>query len=76
MDSSDDRIKIPIFNIENLENELDIIKILCIEKTFSKYEISFDDISKIVLAYNNIKMSIKSLEIIQNTLIELNKKSS
>ena len=49
---------------------------MCIEKTFSKYEISFDDISKIVLAYNNLKMSIKTLEILQKTFIELNNKSN
>jgi len=65
-------IKIPIFNIETLENELDVIKIMCIEKTFSKYEITFDDVSKIVLAYNNLKMSIKSLDYLQKTIIELN----
>ena len=76
MDTPKEDIKIPIFNIENLENELDIIKIMCIEKTFSKYEISFDDISKIVLAYNNLKMSIKTLEILQKTFIELNNKSN
>lgn len=65
-------IKIPLFNIESLENELDVIKIMCIEKTFSKYEVSFDDISKIVLAYNNLKMSIKSLDYLQKAIIELN----
>ena len=65
-------IKIQIFNIETLENELDVIKIMCIEKTFSKYEITFDDVSKIVLAYNNLKMSIKSLDYLQKTIIELN----
>ena len=69
-----DEIKIPIFNIELLESELDIIKVMCIEKTFSKYEVCFDDISKIVLAYNNLKMSLKSLDYLQKTIIELNKK--
>lgn len=70
----DNDIKIPIFNIDSLENELDVIKIMCIEKTFSKYEVNFDDISKIVMAYNNLKMSIKALDYLQKTIIDLNKK--
>ena len=70
----ENQVNIPIFNIENLENDLDIIKIMCIEKTLSKYEINFDDISKIVMGYNNLKMAIKSFDYLQKTIIELNKK--
>ncbi len=74
MDSDRQPINIPILNIEVLENELDIIKIMCIEKTFSKYDISFDDVSKIVLAYTNLKQSIKAIDFLQKTLIKLNDK--
>ncbi len=70
----DNQVNIPILNIEMIENDLDFLKISCIEKTFSKYEIIFDDIVKIVNAYNNMKTAIKSLDFLQKTIIELNKK--
>lgn len=67
-----DQVTIPLFDIEHLNDDLEIIKSLCIEKTYSNT--NFDNAIKIILAYNNIKTSIKSLDYCQKIIIELNKK--
>lgn len=67
-----DQLTIPLFDIDRLTEDLETIKIFCIEKTYS--ESDFDNAIKIILAYNNIKTSIKCLDYLQKTIIELNKK--
>jgi hypothetical protein len=62
--------KIAIFDIEKLKENLELIKENCIEKTLLKYDVAFDDIMKICMAYNNIKESFNTLNVIQEELIK------
>jgi len=67
--TSKEEIKVAIFDVEKLRENLELIKENCIEKTLIKYDISFDDINKICIAYNNIKESFNTLYLIQMELL-------
>lgn len=65
----DSETKIAIFDIEKLKENLNLIKENCIEKTLLNYDVAFDDIMKICMAYNNIKESFNTLNVLQAAVL-------
>ena len=60
-------VKLTFFNIEELEYSLDKIKDLCIDKTIREYPI--EQIGDIILAFNLLKQSFKSLGNLQDIIL-------
>jgi len=59
-----------LFNIDKLNESLEIIKQKTIKISIEQYIKDFDDINDIIIAYNEIKNSIIGLDKIQKFIIK------
>jgi len=63
--------KIIIFNCIQLKENMNLIKVNCIEPLLKNNELNFDDINKICMSYNNIIEAFNTLDVLQNKFIEI-----
>jgi len=61
---------ITLYKIEKILYSLEIIKNKCIKKTIEDNLKEFDDISEIILSYNEIKNAIDGLDNLQKFIIK------
>ena len=61
---------ITLFKIDKILNSLEILKMKCIKEIIESGVKDFDDITEIILAYNEVKNSIEGLDNLQKFIIK------
>lgn len=61
---------ITLFKIDKILHSLEVIKTKCIKKTIEDNIKDFDDVTEIILSYNEIKNSIEGLDNLQKFIIK------